>query len=132
MANTNVTLDCRNWANTDPANGYKTTNSSNNTPYSFKYTGGTDGAGGVDEVTGSGAATITVTVGTDPRYVVAGVTFTGDDADDFSWAPGSSANVAVITDLDTRNAQEYYSVLVRDSAANCTFTCDPPIRNKPS
>lgn len=131
MGNVNVYLDCRNSANNDPNNGYTNTQTTNNTTYCFKYSGGTDGNGGVTEITGTGASSITVTVGGDPRYVIDSIAFSGTDIRDLSWAPGANPHIGVITDLDVHDADDYYSVQVLDTVANCTFTCDPQIKNKP-
>jgi hypothetical protein len=135
MANVDVFLDVRNWANTDPSNGYKNTPpSSIGTTYSYKYSGGSDGNGGVTFAVGSGTSTITVTVGTDARYTIdptQGVQFAGSDTSDLSWAMGPSPTVVVITDTDISDLDDEYKVVVRDSVANCTFVCDPPIKNVP-
>lgn len=133
MTSVNVSLDCRNSANQDPGNGYTNTTSSINTTYCYKYSGGTDGAGGVTEYTddGSGQGTINVSVGGDPRYVIDSITFSGDTHGDLSWAHGATPNTAVITDTNVDNENASYGVIVKDTSANCTFVCDPPITNKP-
>lgn len=132
MTTVNVNLDCRN--SSTNGGGYTNVNSSINTPYSFKFTGGTDGNGGVTEYTddGSGQGTINVTVGGDPRYKIDTITISNDTHGDLSWAYGNDAHTqAVITDTNVDNETAYYSVTVRDTSANCTFLCDPPITNKP-
>lgn len=129
MSNVNVGLDIRNFP-CQPNDGYKNTNSSNSTVYSYKYSGGTDGNGGVEESRGAGSRTITVQIGTDPRYTVSNVTFTGDIENQLSWAHGASSTIAVITDTDTSSGSGYYSVICSDGTANCTFPCDPPIINR--
>jgi hypothetical protein len=127
MTTASVTLDVRDFAATS-GDGYTNTIATNGATYSYKYSGGTDGNGGVEVVTGTGTLTVTVTVSADPRYVIREVTFTGN-VGDLSWAFGASAYIAVITDTDLDNENGYYSVLVADTTAGCTLPCDPPIKN---
>jgi hypothetical protein len=129
MTTASVSLDIRNFAAT-PGDGYTNTTASNGATYCYKYSGGTDGSGGVEVITGTGTLTITVTVNADPRYVISGVTFTGN-VGDLSWAFGATSYIAVITDTDLDNENGYYSVVIRDGTAGCTLPCDPPITNKP-
>ena len=129
MTTASVSLDVRNFAAT-PGDGYTNTTATNNAVYSYKYSGCTDGNGGVEVITGSGTLTLTVTVSADPRYLVSSVTF-DNNVGDLSWAFGSSAYIAVITDTDLDNENSYYSVIISDHTAGCTMPCDPPITNKP-
>lgn len=131
MSNVNVNLDVRNFAS-NGSDGYTNTTASNDAVYSYAYSGGTDGHGGVEETTGAGSATITVTVGTDPRYRITSVEFSGDIENQLSWQQGTSNAQAVITDTDTSSGDGEYSIVVSDTTANCTLVCDPPIRNKPN
>jgi hypothetical protein len=87
--------------------------------------------GNVTEYTddGSGQATITITCGGDPRYVINNIGFNGAIPNDFSWAHGVAANVATITDTDVDNGNMYFVVTVQDTTANCTFGCDPGVTN---
>ena len=130
MSNFTVGLDVRNFASSG-TDGYTNTTASNNAIYSYLYSGGSDGHGGVNETTGAGSGTITVQVGGDPRYSIHNVGFNGDIEGQLSWAPGNTSTTAVITDTDTSSGSGYYSVVVADSSANCTFTCDPPINHQP-
>lgn len=125
-----VTLDVRNFPS-NGADGYTNTTATNNQIYSYKYGGGTDGAGDVDETTGGGVGQITVTLSSDPRYVISNVTFSGDTATQLSWTP-VNATQALITDQDIEDEDAYYSMTIRDNSAQCTFPCDPIIRNKPT
>ncbi|MBP7370097.1 MAG: hypothetical protein KA902_01535 [Arenimonas sp.] len=129
MTTASVSLDVRNFAAT-PGDGYTDTTATNNAVYSYKYSGGTDGNGGVEVITGTGTLILTVTISADPRYLVSNVTF-DNNLGDLSWAFGESAYVAVITDTDLDNENSYYSVIVSDHTAGCTMPCDPPITNKP-
>mgnify|MGYP003493260219 CR=1 FL=1 len=132
MTTVSASLDIRNFAAT-PGDGYTNTTASNGATYCYKYSGGTDGNGGVEVTTGTGTLTLTVTVGSDPRYTVYNVTFTGDTAGDMSWTWGNIPlnNQAIIADTDTSNEDAYYSVIIQDRTAQCTFACDPPLKNKP-
>lgn len=129
--NVNVNLDVRNSASSG-SDGYTNTTASNGLPYCYLYTGGSDGKGGIEETADSTSGTITVTVGGDPRYQIRGVQFSGDIQSQLTWQQGPSAAVAVITDSDTSSGDGEYSVVVADTTANCTFPCDPPIKNKPT
>ncbi len=125
----NVNLDVRNAA-TGPAPGYTQVTASNNTVYYYKYTGGTHGNGDVTVKVGTGQAAIHVTVGTDPRYSITGVTF-NPTTTGFTWHAGGSAAVAVIVDPATVVEDVKYTCTVTDSTANCTIPCDPVIHNVP-
>ena len=130
MTTASVSLDVRDFGATS-GDGYTNTTASNGALYSYKYSGGTDGNGGVEVITGSGTLTLTVTVSADPRYLVSSVTF-DNNVGDLSWAFGSSAYIAVITDTDLDNENSYYSVIIVDNGAGgITLPCDPPITNKP-
>jgi hypothetical protein len=131
MSNFTVNLDVRNWAS-NGTDGYTNTTASNNAVYCFQYSGGTDGHGGVEETANAGSGTIIVTVGGDPRYKISDVTFTGDIQNQLTRVVTANSNTATITDSDTSSGDGYYSVIVSDTTANCTFACDPPIRHKPS
>lgn len=131
MSNINVNLDVRN-EGAGSAPGYTSTTASDGSTYYFKYTGGSDGNGGVEESASAGSGTITVQIGGDPRYTVSEVKFGGDIENQLSWAYGANTTVAVITDADTSSGDGTYSVIGHDSAANCTFRCDPPIKNNPT
>lgn len=130
MSNINVGLDIRN-SPSSGSDGYTNTTTSNNTVYCYKYSGGSDGNGGVTESGTSGSGTITVQIGGDPRYSISNVSFSGDIESQLSWQQGASNTIAVITDTDTSSGSGYYSVIGHDSTANCTFPCDPPISNSP-
>lgn len=130
MTTASVSLDIRNYAAT-PGDGYTNTTASNNATYCYKYSGGTDGNGGVTVTTGTGTLTITITVGGDPRYMVDSIGFGNDVGHDLSWHFGETSQSATITDTDLDNEDAYYNVVVKDSTANCTFTCDPPLKNQP-
>lgn len=129
MTTASVSLDIRNYAAT-PGDGYTNTTATNGATYCYKYSGGTDGNGGVEVTTGTGTLTITITVGGDPRYMVSNITFQ-NDVGDLSWHFGETSQQATITDTDLDNENAYYTVVVLDHDANCTFPCDPGITNKP-
>jgi hypothetical protein len=129
MTTASVSLDLRNFAATQ-GDGYTNTTASNGATYCYKYSGGTDGNGNVTVTTGGGTLTITITVGQDPRYVVDSIGF-NNDVGDLSWHFGETSQSATITDTDLDNENAYYNVVVKDTTANCTFSCDPGITNQP-
>ncbi|MDH5833275.1 hypothetical protein [Luteimonas kalidii] len=75
------------------------------------------------------AATPASPLGTDPRYAISSVDISNNIDGQLSWAPGNAPTTAVITDQDTQSGEGYYRVVVSDSVANCTFPCDPRIKN---
>ena len=129
MPNIDVSLDVRN-SPSNGSDGYTNTTASNNAVYSYLYGGGTDGHGNTED-DGAGSITITVTLHSDPRYVISNVAISGDIENQLSWQPGTSPTSVVITDSDNQTGDGYYNVTVSDTTANCTFPCDPGISNKP-
>lgn len=122
----NVTLDCRNFAS-GANSGYTNVTGSNNRPYSYKYTGGTDGSGNVTVRKGQ-PIDVTVTIQADPRYDVNGTAVSNDPHNDIS----QSKNGKTATFADNARDVEldiYYSVKVIDTTANATFVADPKIDN---
>lgn len=130
MSNTNVNLDVRNFPS-NGSDGYTNTTASNNAIYSYLYRGGSDGHGNIEEIADSISGTITVGIQSDPRYRISTVVFSGDVEHQLSWQPGDSPTSAVITDSDTETGEGTFCVSVSDTTANCTFPCDPQIRNVP-
>ena len=131
MTNTNVNLDVRNWAS-NGSDGYTSTTASNKAVYSYQYTGGSDGHGNVQETTGAGSATITVSMHSDSRYVISAVKISGDIENQLSSPPvPAGATSIVITDTDSSSGSGYYKIVVTDTTAGCTFLCDPIITNIP-
>ncbi len=131
MANTNVGLDVRNTPSSG-SDGYTNTTATNGAVYSYQYTGGSDSHGNTGEVVGTGSATITVNLHSDARYQISGVLFSGDAARDLSTQPAANTTTSlIITDLDVTTGSSYYKITVTDTAANCSFDCDPVISNEP-
>jgi hypothetical protein len=128
MPNTNATLDVRNSASSG-SDGYTNTTASNNAVYSYKYSGGTDGAGGLETRVGHGVATLNLSLTSDPRYSINGVTFTDDPNSQLTWR-GNAATSGVITDANTAEETAHYSTTIADSTAGCTFPCDPMVDNE--
>ena len=130
MSNTNVNLDVRNFPS-NGSDGYTNTTASNNAIYSYLYGGGSDGNGNIEEIADAISGTITVGIHSDPRYRISNVVFSGDVENQLSWQPGDSPTSAVITDSDTETGDGNFCVSVSDTSANCTFPCDPAIKNVP-
>ena len=130
MSNTNVNLDVRDFPSTG-SDGYTNSTASNQAIYSYLYRGGSDGNGNIEEIADAISGTITVVVQGDPRYRICSVAFSGDVESQLSWQPGDSPTSAIITDSDTETGEGTFCVSIADTTANCTFACDPTIKNKP-
>jgi len=99
--------------------------------YSFKYTGGDNGNGGLKTKTNDGVATIGVTLdGNNNRYSISGVSFTGDIQPP-QLSSTYTTQSASITDQNTQNLTADYCVNVVDSNTGLTVPCDPMIQNDP-
>ncbi|MET0755348.1 MAG: hypothetical protein ABWX88_03475 [Pseudoxanthomonas sp.] len=129
MSTVNVSLDVRNFA-ASSGDGYTNTTASNNTVYSYQYSGGTDGHGNVDTTVDAGALSIAISLNSDPRYSISNVAIT-DTENQLSWAAGNSPTTATVMDSDSQTGSGYYQVIVSDNTAVCTFPCDPNVTNRP-
>ena len=130
MPDTNANLMVQ--SGTQNGNGWINVNASNGQPYSFKYTGGANNNGGMDNTTGSGAATLTVGLNSnnDNRYSISGVSFSGPISSQLTGSYTSSQ--ASILDQNTADGDGDYCVVVSDSqAGGATIPCDPIIKNDP-
>jgi hypothetical protein len=117
---------------TNTGNGWIPVNAKNGDPYSFKYTGGDNGLGGMESVTGQGPSTLVVTLnGNNNRYSVTACGFSGDEYGQLSGTFGSGGNMVTIVDANTQYLNGDYSITVRDANANTTIECDPMIKNDP-
>jgi len=125
--NSNANLDVRNFPSTG-SDGYTDTTASNNAVYSYRYTGGSDQAGGLRAQVGQGTATLNLSLDADPRYTIDAVTF-DDPKSQLSWR-GNAPRNGVLTDSNTDEENGHYYVQVRDSVANCTVPCDPMVINE--
>lgn len=129
MPNTNATLDVRNIPS-NGSDGYTNTTASNNAIYSYKYSGGTDNAGGMEVKVNTGTATLNLSLDDDDnRYSIDAVSFTDDPLNQLTWR-GNAGDNGVITDANTAVETAHYSVKVADATAGCTFPCDPMIGNE--
>ena len=100
--------------------------------YSYLYTGGSDGLGGMDVIVNSGAQTLHVDLDTDhQRYAISTVSFS-DPSSQLSWNGGASGNSINIVDKNDTQENAYYGIFVVDSQANgAQIYCDPMIKNIP-
>ena len=126
-SSTNASLDVRNFPS-NGSDGYTDTTASNNAIYSYRYTGGSDGAGGLRAQVGQGTATLNLSLDADPRYTIDHVTF-DDPKSQLSWR-GNAPRNGVLTDSNTDEESAHYYVSVRDATANCTIPCDPMVVNE--
>ena len=125
--NTNATLDVRNFPS-NGSDGYTNTTASNNAVYSYKYSGGTDNAGGMQTKVGNGVATLNLSLDSDNRYSIDNVSFKDDPQNQLAWR-GNAPTTGVITDANTAVETAHYKVKVADATASCTFDCDPMVDN---
>lgn len=126
-----VTLDVRDFPS-NGSDGYTNTTASNNQVYSYKYGGGSDGAGNIVEQTGNaGARQIPLSLTGDSRYVIRNIVFSNDPYNQMSWNPQTTTQ-GYINDTDSTDEDAYYEVQVTDTTVQCWFQCDPQIRNKPA
>ncbi|MEO8742867.1 MAG: hypothetical protein ABI365_06710 [Lysobacteraceae bacterium] len=127
--NPTIDLDVRNFPS-NGSDGYTDTTASNNTVYSYRYSGGGGHSGGdVTCTVGQGRVTIVVHVQSDPRYSISTVGFTNDPNQQLS-LQSHAPTTATIQNLNTVVQTAHYKVTVSDSTANCTVPCDPAIINK--
>ena len=123
-----VSLDVRNWNSTDP--GWVGVTASNGAAYSFRYAGGSDGNGNIDE-TSRGQADITVNLVCDSRYKVKDVHLKEDPKNQLSKQQVADRSAVIRDKNDKEESNAYYSLEVEDTVAGCHFDCDPKISNDP-
>lgn len=123
-----ISLDIRNSAS-NGQDGFTNTTTSDGQTYCYKWSGGTDGQGGVQESRSAGVAQINVNLIADPRYHIVAGSFSGGDTQ-FTFTKTGDRS-AVVSDAGTAAEQDYFNVQVSDtSRANCTFWCDPRVGNR--
>lgn len=97
--------------------------------YSYLYTGGDDGNGGLIANVGQGRDTAPIQLDADQRYQIGDCTFTGDPGNQLSWNGGGRAGT--IIDSNTQVETAKYTVQVVDTGnGNRTVPCDPQIINR--
>ena len=129
MPNTpNINLDIRFGGSSDP--GWHNVVASNGQTYGYYYTGGDDGAGGLEQTVGQGRDTAPLQLVADPRYQISGHNFFNDTNNQLSWS-GNGNRAATIVDANNAVETAEYNVIVTDTGnGNCTIVCDPPIINR--
>lgn len=111
--------------------GFNQNQTVNGVNYSCRFTGGTDGAGGVNVIRGSGKKFISVGLLNSKSYLISSVTFNGVGSEEFKLAPNSTGNKIIIDFRNVNDVDVKYSVFVVDAARGNRIDCDPPIANKP-
>ncbi|GAA0856072.1 hypothetical protein [Aliiglaciecola litoralis] len=131
-----IILDVRN-RHSPKGSGYKNTTALHSKqPYSYRFTGGVDGAGGIEEIVGSGPVAIPVVIKADARYRIAKCLFTNNSVTaDLSWTFVEGAAIdhnksIVILDTGANVMSGEYTIKVIDIVDNHFIMCDPPIRNR--
>ncbi|HEU0307251.1 MAG TPA: hypothetical protein VFR30_09825 [Lysobacter sp.] len=129
MPNTpNINLDIRFGGSSDP--GWHNVVASNGQTYGYYYTGGDDGAGGLEQTVGQGRDTAPLQLVADQRYQISGHNFFNDTNNQLSWN-GNGNRAASIIDANNAVETAEYNVIVTDTGnGNCTIVCDPPIINR--
>lgn len=129
MANTPlINLDIRNSGQSQP--GWVNVQASNGQTYSYSYTGGDDGAGGLVQTTGQGRDTAPLRLNADQRYQIAGCAFKDDAENQLTWN-GQSPYAGSIIDANTKVETAKYTLNVSDTGnGNCNIPCDPRIINQ--
>ena len=129
MPNTpNINLDVRFAGSSDP--GWKNVTASNGQIYGYRYTGGDDGAGGLEQTTGQGRDTAPLQLIADQRYQITDHQFFNDTYNQLSWS-GNSGRAGNIIDANSHVETAEYNVTVTDTGnGDCTIVCDPPIINR--
>lgn len=127
-----VNLDLRNSAQTEP--GWVNVVASNGQTYSYHYTGGDDGAGGLVQTVNQGRDTAPLRVNADPRYQLNSSTpcvFKDDPNNQLTWN-GQSPYAGSIIDANTAVETAKYTINITDTGnGNCSIPCDPIIKNDP-
>ena len=132
MPNTpNINLDIRNSAQNQP--GWVDVQASNGQTYSYSFTGGDDGRGGLIQTVGQGRDTAPLQLNADRRYQIASsnpCVFEGDDNHQLSWN-GQSPYAGSIVDANTVVETAEYTLNVTDTGnGNCNIPCDPRVINE--
>ena len=123
-----VGLDARDFAS-NGSDGYTDATTSGNQTYSYKYTGGTDGHGNTSEPSSAGEVDITVTI-TGANFQIESISKT-DPESQLTTSIAADKLSATIVDANTPTEDGYYSIVVKDTSTNQTFTADPRVTNRP-
>lgn len=132
MPNTpQINLDIRNSAQNAP--GWVNVPASNGQIYSYSFTGGDDGSGGLVQTVGNGRDTAPLQLNADRRYQIASsnpCVFRDDANQQLSWT-GQSPYAGSIVDANTAVETAKYTLNVADTGnGNCIIPCDPLIKNE--
>lgn len=132
MPNTpQINLDIRNSAQNEP--GWVNVVASNGQTYSYSYTGGDDGVGGLVQTTGQGRDTAPLQVNADRRYQLSSSSpcvFSNDPNNQLTWN-GQSPYAGSIVDANTAVETAKYTINITDTGnGNCNIPCDPRVINQ--
>jgi hypothetical protein len=126
-----INLDIRN--SRQNQQGWVDVQATNNQWYSYRFTGGDDGAGGLVQQVKQGRDTAPVRLTADQRYQLADTdpcVFSGDLEHQLSWS-GQSPYTGSIVDANTKVEPAKYTLNVKDTGnGNCIIPCDPQIKNE--
>jgi len=99
-------------------------------PETCEFSGGSDGAGNVDVMSGTGNKMIQVSLSNHRDYGIESVAFDGAGQDQMVYAGGGQSHVVNIFNRNDGPADVKYSVIVRNHATGETRDCDPRIINR--
>lgn len=126
-----INLDIRDWAQNQP--GWTNVVASNGETYSYCYTGGGDGAGGLVQTVGPARDTAPLRVNADPRYKLSSTNpcvFSGDSHNQLTWN-GNSPYAGSIVDANSAVEEAKYTINITDAGnGDCNIPCDPRIINQ--
>lgn len=126
-----INLDIRNWAESAP--GWTQVSASNGQTYSYCYSGGDDGLGGLVQNVGQGRDVAPLRITADRRYQLDDANpcvFTDDVHNQLSWT-GNGRYAGSIIDVNSMVENAKYTVNVTDTSnGNCTIACDPRVVNQ--
>lgn len=118
--------------------GYSDTVASNGKIYSYLYTGGNEDAGNVEVMYDSNGPTSIIQVSISRqsedsvrRYSIDRIEFAGEGMEQFTWDKAGNPHVAIIKNKNIAAAAVKYTTIVNDSIGECSFPCDPLIKNVP-
>lgn len=121
-----INLDVRNFASSEP--GWHNVKVDHQT-YSYCYTGGDDGQGGLVQTVGQGRDTAPLQLVADSRYQISRCEFSKDKHSQLTWSGSSRAGSIIDANTEVETAE--YTIKVTDTTNNCVISCDPSITNKP-
>lgn len=113
--------------------GWTNVQASNGQSYGYRFTGGTDGLGNVEQAIGEQKEISAVSIA-DPRFQFIGdcITISNDPNNELSGRVNDVRSITVTNKNDKAESNAYWSVAITDTQLNCTIPCDPKVTNDPN